>query len=488
MTEESGKDLVTVGAGVGGYQAAIRAATLGASVALVEAGEVGGTCLNRGCIPAKCLIEDAAALRAAHGRGFVSMGSLQEVVGPHWVKESEGPLDGSGPDASTVRPHLAAMIERKNKVVQGLIKGVAMLLRKRKVELIAGRAKLAGSGPPHTVQVQLNDGGTQTLRARNVILATGSRPATIPSLEIDGERVLDSDGILDATELGERIAVIGGGILGCEFAYIYAALGRRVTIVEMLDTLVPQFSEDAAREVTKAFRKLGVKILTGTKIEGTDASGDAVKLALAGGETLEADTVLVAVGRKPNTGDIGLEELDLIDERGFARADAHGKTSVPGLYAVGDMNGQCMLAHFASHQGMAAVAQCLDKPVPVPSAVPWCAYTHPEVALVGMTEEQAKEAGREVVVGKFPVQGLGRAHAAGETAGYFKIVAAADTHRILGVEIVGPRATDLIQEAALAVRLEARLEDLEETMHAHPTFAEGMMEAASAALGRAIHI
>jgi dihydrolipoamide dehydrogenase len=487
MTEEERYDLVIVGAGVGGYQAAIRAGTWGASVALVEAGDIGGTCLNRGCIPTKCLIEDAAGFGAAHRRGFVTMESLKEVLGPHWVKVAAKSPGKPDPAPVAARHYLAAMIARKDEVVRGLTKGLAMLLKKRKVEVIEGRGRLAGSGPPHVVEVELNEGGSRTLRAGNVILATGSRPAVVPGLEPDGERIFDSDGILEATELGDRLVVVGGGILGCEFAYIYGALGHAVTIVEMLDSLVPMFSADAAREVTKAFKNLSVAIKTGTKIDGAERSGDAVELSLAGGETLSADTVLVAVGRKPNTADAGLDDLGIIDERGFARADAHGKTSVPGLYAVGDMNGQCMLAHFASHQGFAAVAECLGRPVPVESAVPWCAYTHPEVALVGMTEDAAREDGREIVVGRFPMQGLGRARAAGDTAGYFKIVAAADTHRVLGVEIVGPHATDLIQEAALAVRLEARLEDLEETMHAHPTFAEGMMEAAMAGLGRGIH-
>jgi dihydrolipoamide dehydrogenase len=457
MKEEERHDLVIVGSGVGGYQAAIRAGTYGASVALVEAAEIGGTCLNRGCIPTKCLIEDAARYCQASAIG-------------------------------TAEPDLAKMIARKNDVVAGLTKGVSMLLKKRKVEVVEGRGGLADPRTPTAVRVGLASGGSRTLKAGNVILATGSRPAVIPGLEPDGERVFDSDGILDAAAPGDRVVVVGGGILGCEFAYIYAALGHGVTVVEMLDTLVPVFSPEASREVTKALKKLGAKIMTGTKIEGADRSGDRVRLALGGGEALEADTVLVAVGRSPNTADIGLGELEILDDRGFARADEHGKTKLPGLWAVGDMNGQCMLAHYASHQGMAAVAACLEKPVPVPSAVPWCAYTHPEVALVGMTEDAAKEAAREILVGRFPMQGLGRARAAGETGGYFKIVAAADTHRILGVEIVGPHATDLIQEAALAVRLEARLEDLEETMHAHPTFAEGMMEAAFAGLGRAIHM
>ena len=378
MTEEERYDLVIVGAGVGGYQAAIRAGTWGASVALVEAGDIGGTCLNRGCIPTKSLIEDAARYRQAN-----TIGSAER--------------------------NLAKMIARKNEVVRGLTKGVAMLLKKRKVEVVEGRGRLAGSGPPHVVEVALAGGGSRTLRAGNVILATGSRPAVVPGLEPDGERVFDSDGILDATELGDRLVVVGGGILGCEFAYIYAALGYEVTIVEMLSSLVPMFSADAAREVTRAFKKLGVTIRTGTKIEGADTSRDGVTLSLAEGEALACDAVLVAVGRKPNTADVGLDDLGIIDERGFAEADAHGKTSVPGLYAVGDMNGQCMLAHFASHQGFAAVAGCLGRPVPVESAVPWCAYTHPEVALVGMTEDAAKEAGREIVVGRFPMQGLGRA-------------------------------------------------------------------------------
>ncbi len=451
----SGHDIIIVGAGVGGYVAAIRAGTWGARVALVEQADIGGTCLNRGCIPTKTLIESATAFRSASAF-------------------CEPARD------------LAAMIARKNEVVTGLRKGVSMLLKKRNVDVIEGRATLLDA---RTVEVAAEGGEPQRLHARNVILATGSRPSSIPGLEPDGGCVFDSDTILDASDVGPRIVVVGGGILGCEFAYIYAALGYEVTVVEMLESIVPVFSADAAREVTRALKKLGVSIRTGTRIEGADV-GDTVTLDL-GGESLEAETVLVAVGRKPNVEDVGLDSLGgpgVLNEKGFVQADAVGRTKAPGLRAIGDVTGKVMLAHAASHQGLAAVADCLGKPVPPEGAVPWCAYTHPEVALVGMLEPAAAEAGKQVVVGKFPVMALGRARAAGDTAGYFKVVADAGTRRILGAEIVGPHATDLIHEAALAVKLEATLEDIEEMVHAHPTFAEGLMEAAGVALGTAIHI
>ncbi len=459
-TGTSNHDIVIVGAGVGGYVAAIRAGTWGARVALVEEGVLGGTCLNRGCIPTKTLIESAAAFRTA-----------------------KGICEGAERD-------LAAMIARKDEVVAALRKGVGMLLKKRKVDVIEGRATLLNA---RTVEVAGAEGEEpRKLSARNVILATGSRPSSIPGLEPDGARVHSSDTILDAADVGPRIVVVGGGILGCEFAWIFAALGYDVTIVEMLDSIVPVFSADAAREVTRSLKKLGVTIRTGTKIEGADI-GDTVKLDL-GGESLEAETVLVAVGRKPNIEDIGLDSLigaggaDILNERGFVEADAVGRTSAPGLRAVGDVTGKVMLAHAASHSGLAAVADCLGKPVPPECAVPWCAYTHPEVALVGMLEGPAAEAGKQTVTGKFPMMALGRARAAGDTSGYFKVVADAATKRVLGAEIVGAHATDLIHEAALAVKLEATLEDLEEMVHAHPTFAEGLMEAAGVALGTAIHI
>ncbi|MHC5053902.1 MAG: dihydrolipoyl dehydrogenase [Planctomycetota bacterium] len=451
----SNHDIVIVGAGVGGYVAAIRAGTWGARVALVEEADIGGTCLNRGCIPTKTLIESAAAFRTAK--------ALCEAA----------------------ERDLAAMIARKNDVVTGLRKGVSMLLKLRKVEVIEGRATLLDA---RTVQVAQQEGGPLRLNAQNVILATGSRPAAIPGLEPDGARVYDSDKILDATDVGPRIVVVGGGILGCEFAYIFGALGYDVTIVEMLESIVPVFSADAAREVTRSLKRLGATIRTGTRIEGAEV-GDTVKLDL-GGEALEADTVLVAAGRKPNVEDIGLDSLgtDILNEKGFVEADAVGRTAAPGLRAVGDVTGKVMLAHAASHQGLASVADCLGKPVAPEGAVPWCAYTHPEVALVGMLEPAAAEAGKQTVTGKFPMMALGRARAAGDTSGYFKVVADAGTKRVLGAEIVGPHATDLIHEAALAVKLEATLEDLEEMVHAHPTFAEGMMEAAGVALGQAIHI
>jgi dihydrolipoamide dehydrogenase len=454
-TDSSNYDIVIVGAGVGGYVAAIRAGTWGARVALVEEGVIGGTCLNRGCIPTKTLIESATAFRTA-----------------------KGICDAAEHD-------LAAMIANKNEVVTGLRKGVSMLLKKRKVDVIEGRATLLDG---RTVEVTSGDGEPRKLSAHNVILATGSRPSVIPFLKPDGARVYNSDSILGATDVGPRIVVVGGGILGCEFAYVFGALGYDVTIVEMLDSIVPVFSDDATREVTRSLKKLGITIRTGTKIESADVAGT-VKLDL-GGETIEAETVLVATGRKPNVEDIGLDSLgvDVLDERGFVVADAVGRTAAPGLRAIGDVTGKIMLAHAASHQGIAAVADCLGKPVAPESSVPWCAYTHPEVALVGMLEPQAAEAGKQTITGKFPVMALGRARAAGESAGYFKIVADANTKRVLGAEIVGPHATDLIHEAALAVKLEATLEDLEEMIHAHPTFAEGMMEAAGVALGQPIHL
>ena len=455
-TGSANHDIVIVGAGVGGYVAAIRAGTWGARVALVEEAQIGGTCLNRGCIPTKTLIESAAAFRTAKGI------------------------------SDAAERDLAAMIARKDEVVTGLRKGVSSLLKKRKVEVIEGRATLLDA---RTVEVAGAEGGEPLrLNARNVILATGSRPAAIPGLEPDGERVFNSDTILDASDVGPRIVVVGGGILGCEFAWIFAALGYEVTIVEMLDSIVPVFSVDAAREVTRSLKKLGVTIRTGTKIEGAEVA-DAVKLDL-GGDALEAETALVAVGRRPNVEGLGLDALgaEMLNDRGFVEADAVGRTAAPGLRAVGDVTGKVMLAHAASHQGLAAVADCLGKPVAPECAVPWCAYTHPEVALVGMLEPAAGEAGKQTVTGKFPMMALGRARAAGDTAGYFKIVADAGTKRVLGAEIVGAHATDLIHEAALAVKLEATLEDLEEMVHAHPTFAEGMMEAAGVALGTAIHI
>ena len=454
-SDSSNYDLVIVGAGVGGYVSAIRAGTWGARVALIEEGDIGGTCLNRGCIPTKTLIESATAFRSAKGL------------------------------CDAVERDLAAMIARKDEVVTGLRKGVSMLLKKRKVDVIEGRATLLDG---RTVEVAPSQGEPRKLNAQNVILATGSRPSVIPFLKPDGARVYNSDSILDATDIGPRIVVVGGGILGCEFAYVFGALGYDVTIVEMLDSIVPVFSDDATREVTRSLKKLGVTIRTDTKIESAKV-GDTVKLDL-GGDTLEAETVLVATGRKPNIEDIGLDSLgaSVLDDRGFVVADAVGRTAAPGLRAIGDVTGKVMLAHAASHQGIAAVADCLGKPVPRESSVPWCAYTHPEVALVGMLEAEAAEAGKQTITGKFPVMALGRARAAGESAGYFKIVADANTKRVLGAEIVGPHATDLIHEAALAVKLEATLEDLEEMVHAHPTFAEGMMEAAGVALGQAIHL
>lgn len=465
--ESSSFDIVVVGAGPAGYVAALRAGTWGARVALVEERELGGTCLNRGCIPTKALVESAATFQRmaqAHAFGLAGPGEARATE-PRRAQDLAGP------------------IAKKDEIVAGLRKGVEELLKRRRVELVRGRAALADA---RTVVVEAA-GTRRVLHAAHVLLATGSRPAWPPFLRPDGSRVFTSDDILSAREIGPRVAIVGGGILGCEFAYILGALGYEVTVLEMLERVAPVFSPDASAEIERGLRKLGVEVKTRSRIEGCESCGSS-RLALAGGGYVEADTILVAVGRRPCTEGLGLEALGVLDEKGFVKTDAVGRTPAQGLYAAGDVTGRTLLAHAASRQGLAAVSDALGKPLPHEGAIPWCAYTHPEAARVGMLEEEAARAGRETLVGRFPMQALGRARAGRAAAGYVKLVADRSTRRILGAEIVGEHATELIHEAALAVRLEATLEDLEEMVHAHPTLSEGLMEAASAALGRAIHI
>jgi len=455
--------VVIIGGGPGGYVAAIRAAQMGARVALVEKDEVGGTCLNWGCIPTKALVAGAETL--------------------HKIRRAEE----FGIRVGEVSIDYARLVERKDTVVNKLVSGVHYLLKKNKVEFIRGTAKLAGPGK---VVVSLQDGGTAELAAENIILATGTRPALIDAFGYDGERVITSNEALSLKEIPDALLIIGGGVVGCEFACIFAEMGCRVTIAEAMPSILPLIERDASRQMQTLLKRKGINIKTKVKIEKVEKSGDKVTAILEGGDTIEADKILISIGRVMNTSGLGLEEAGVrLGQRGEVLVDEHLATGVPGIYAIGDITGKIQLAHVASAQALVAVDNIMGQPRQMNyDVVPNCIFTMPEVAGVGLTTQQCEEKGIKPRVGKFPFMASGKAAAMGETDGFVKILADPATDKVLGVHIVGPHATDLIAEAALAMELGATVEQMTQVIHAHPTLAESILEAAEAVHGRAIHI
>jgi len=461
-------DIVVVGAGPGGYVAAIKAAQLGYKTACVEEDALGGICLNWGCIPTKALLESAAMIQR--------LGNAKEF----------------GIEIGEVRTNLDAAVKRSRKVSEKLVKGIGFLFKKNKITHIDGRGRLAGKGK---VEVKDRDGGTRTLTAKHVIVATGSRPRDLPFLKIDHERVWDSTDAMICKEPPKTLAVVGAGAIGCEFADVYAAFGTEVTIIEALDRVLPLEDRDCSAVVEKSFRKRGMTVFTGARLEKAEIGDSGVKLTVktSKGETktVEAERVLSAIGRAPNVEDVGLEDAGVkLTERGFIEVDRQMRTSVDGIYAIGDVAGPPLLAHKGSHEGVA----CIEAIHGDPHAgidyrnIPNCTYCHPEVASVGLTEEQAREAGHEVEIGTFPWSVNGRAMTAGETEGFVKIVRDRKYSEILGAHIVGPHATELIAEFVVGRHLESTVEEMDRAMHPHPTLSEAIGEAALAAVGHPLHM
>jgi len=454
-------EVVVIGSGPGGYVAALRAAQLGKKTCVVERAEIGGVCLNRGCIPTKALAHAAEVCALARH------------------------ADAWGIQAGEVTVDFPKMLAAKDAVVKKLTGGVAFLLKRSKVDVLAGEGRLAGK---KKVAVKLTGGGEETVEADTIILATGSEPAIPKGIPYDGRRVITSTEALQLPELPARVFILGGGYIGCEFASIFAQLGSQVTVVEMLESLLPNLDADIGAEITKALKKLKVKINTGVRMESLDAGESGVRATLAGGQSVEADVALICVGRRILSAGLGLEEAGVKAEKGAIAIDEHCETSVPGVYAIGDVTGKVQLAHVASAQGIVAVEHAAGLPSRIDyRCVPAAVFTNPEAATVGLTEAEAKAAGMKVKSGRFPLQGLGRAVAMGETAGFAKIVADEATGQVVGVHLVGPHASDVIAEGAMAISLEATVRELAHTIHAHPTLPEALMEAARAWLGQGIH-
>ncbi len=461
-------DLIVIGGGPGGYVAAIRAGQLGMSAAVVEADKLGGVCLNIGCIPTKSLLTSALLVNEVkkadqHG---ITTGDLSVDLGPAQ--------------------------ERSRRVADQLNRGVGMLFKKNKVTHLEGWGRLAGDGK---VTVESEE-GTETYSAPHILIATGSRPRSLPFLEIDGEKIWSSDHALFQKDAPETLAIVGAGAIGMEFADIFEAYGSEITIIEALDRVLPVEDKDISAQMEKAYKKRGMTIHTGARLESAEPGDEGVTLKFKDkdGEeqTLTVDRVLSAVGRVPNTEDVGLEEVgvELSEKGGFIEVDEWMRTSVEGVYAVGDCAGGALLAHKASHEGIACVEKIAGEahgPVDYGN-IPNCTYCHPEVASVGLTEEQAREAGHDIQVGKFPWVGNGRALAHGDSDGFIKVIRDKKYSEILGAHIIGPHATELIGEFVVGRHLETTAEEMEKAVHPHPTLSEAVAEAALASLGRAIHI
>jgi dihydrolipoamide dehydrogenase len=462
-------DLIVIGAGPGGYVAAIRGAQLGMRVACIdENAELGGTCLRVGCIPSKALLESSERYYEA------KKGALSE----HGIGVGEVTLD------------LAALLARKDKVVGQLTSGVAFLFKKNGITPYRGRGRLLAPG---RVEVEQASGGTETLEAKHVLVATGSVPATIPGVVLDGDRIGTSTEALSYPTVPERLIVIGAGYIGLEMGSVWARLGSQVTVLEYLKEFLPAVDAEIAKLAQRSFTKQGLKIQLGVRVTGATAKGERVAVTYEeGGEpkTVEGDRVLVATGRRPNTEGLGARELGVkLDARGFIEVDDHYRTTVPGVWAIGDVIPGPMLAHKAEEEGVAAVEHMAGLPGHVNyDAIPGIIYTHPEVAGVGKTEQQLKAEGVPYKKGTFPFSANGRAKAMADTEGLVKILAHAKTDRILGFHVIGPHASDLAAEGAVAIEFSASAEDLARSVHAHPTLSEVVKEAALAAGGRVIHM
>ena len=455
-------DVGIIGGGPGGYVAAIKAAQLGGTVCLIEKGEWGGTCLNRGCIPTKTLF--AVANLATQ---------IQEAsaFGVHF--SGEATID------------YAQVLAHKTSVIQQLEGGIAQLLKANRVDVLKGTAELTNR---NTIAVNKTDGTTEQLHAKNVIIATGSEPAEPPVFEIDEHQVLTTTGILNLTELPESLLIVGGGVSGCEFASIFNALGCRVTILELLPTILATEDIQVIRHTQLFMKRKGITIHTGAKLTHVKKSDELVTAVLESGEELTAQKMLVSIGRRYNTEGIGLEKVGVRTEGGKIVVDTQMQTNVPGIYSVGDVASRYLLAHVASAEGKVAAQNCLGNSTEMDyQVIPWCVFTLPEIGHAGMTEEETTAEGYEIKIGRFPYAANGKALGLRETDGFVKIVSDADSGDILGVHIVGAHASTLIHEAAVAVRLGATARDIAHTVHAHPTLSEIIMESAEAVDGKAIH-
>lgn len=456
--------IVIIGGGPGGYVAAIRAAQRGADVTVIEKDLIGGTCLNRGCIPTKALLGSVEAIHKARSGGEFGFAVSGEIV-----------------------PDFTRMMERKNEISKTLRDGIHTLLKKGKVKLVQGEGRITGPGKVEAVTAE----GTVSLEADKIIIATGSEPARLPFFDFDQPTVLTSTSALELTKIPETLLIIGAGVIGCEFASVFSELGTKITIVEMMPQMLPLEDKRLAKQFQGIFKKKGIEVLLKTKVDGIAEYGeDHITANIEGGEQITAEKMLVSIGRQPNSAGIGLETVGIeTDARGYVKVNEKLETSAPDIYAIGDINGGILLAHVASYEGLIAVENCLggnrERDLKV---VPSCIYTLPEIASVGLTEDQARDEGYEPITGTFRLGASGKALAIGEAQGYIQIIADKATDKVLGANMMGPHVTDLIHEIAVAVRNGLTVKDIGDTIHAHPTIGEALMEAAHDVHGESVHV
>lgn len=460
-------DMLVIGSGPGGYVAAIRASQLGLKTAVVERESLGGICLNWGCIPTKALLKSAQVyeyLKHAEDYGIAVSGEVQ--------------------------PDLGKMVARSRNVAEGMSKGVQFLFKKNKIEVINGTGKLKSAG---VVTVTDAEGKTSEVEADHIILATGARSRELPNLKQDGKKVIGYREAMTLKKLPKSMVVVGSGAIGSEFANFYQSMGTEVTLVEFLPNVVPLEDEEVSKQLERSFKKMGMKVMTSSSVESVDASGDLCRVKIKtpkGEQEVEAEIVLSAVGIMPNLENLGLEELKIETEKGKVKVDAYYRTSVRGIYAIGDIVSGPALAHAASAEGITCVEKIAGhNPQPVDYGnIPACTYTNPEVASVGLTEKAALEAGYEIKTGKFPFTASGKASAAGAKEGFVKLIFDAKYGELLGAHMIGDNVTEMIAELVVARKLETTGQEMIKSVHPHPTMSEAIMEAAAAAYGEVIHI
>ncbi|MBK9092142.1 MAG: dihydrolipoyl dehydrogenase [Anaerolineae bacterium] len=465
-------DVVVLGGGPGGYVAAIRASQLGQKTALIESEALGGVCLNWGCIPSKALLKNAEVVNTLQ-RGKEFGFAFENLT-----------LD------------FTVAYQRSRQVSERLVKGIGSLMRKNKIDVFEGRGVLRSAGE---IDVTLNKGGSEVVKAKHIILATGARARGLPGLELDGERIMGYRQAIVQQQAPKRALIVGAGPIGMEFAYVWRSYGAEVTVIEMLPQVLPLEDDEVSAEVAKAFKKMGVNVLTSTRTEGAERASDGVRVKVkhvdSGAESsLEADLMLVATGVLPNSANIGLESVGVkVNRGGFVEVDEYLRTNVPGIYAIGDLTGKLALAHVASAQGIVAVEHIAGhETTPLSDEkytdMPRCTYCNPQVASLGLTEKQARAKGLEIKVGKFPFIANGKALGLGEREGFVKIIADAKYGEILGAHLVGPEVTELLPELVLAKTWELTPEEIARSVHAHPTLSEVIMEASHGVFGAAIHM
>ncbi|MCY4403450.1 MAG: dihydrolipoyl dehydrogenase [Candidatus Poribacteria bacterium] len=453
-------DVGIIGGGPGGYIAAIRAAQLGGTVCLIERDEWGGTCLNRGCIPTKTLFSIAHL--------------AEQVKNTPAINTQNTTVDYS------------QTLSHKTEVIEKLKGGIGQLLKANKIQTLIGNASLVDN---NTISVSKSDGTTEQINVKNVIIATGSEPAEPPVFEIDETYVLTTTGILNLTELPESLIIVGGGVSGCEFASIFNAFGCKVTVLELLPTILATEDVQVVRHIQLFMKRKGITIQTGTNITSVNKSEEGVTAVLESGESVTAQKMLVSIGRRYNSEGIGLAKVGVRTENGKIVVNEQMQTNMPNIYAVGDVSSRYLLAHVASAEGKVAAQNCLGDTTEMDyQVIPWCVFTLPEIGHAGMTEKEATDEGYVVKTGRFPYGASGMALGMGEADGFVKTIMDADSRDILGVHIVGVHASTLIHEAAVAIRWGASALDIAHTVHAHPTLSEMLMESAEAAYDRAIHV